>query len=318
MLKSVRLVNFRTHTDTTIHFDKHTTAIKGNNNVGKSAVWRAVKLTLANEPLPEKSIRYGAKEARIEVTFFDGRKVVRVRGPKGQSVELYAPDGSLVKRGDVVDDMKDTVREFTGITTLPNDSNYQQFVSSRSPRDWGLNMNASSTLQYINALSNDYGLEGAQKRLKSEQRELVVELRVADTNIERNAKLVAVLERFNIDAMHARSASLDKLEARIRAAEADLVRLWALRKTYQHRVSRHAAVEANRTRIEAVLKRAGELYGERVEKPLADAQFTMDSWVQLRTRYTLAENKVYKLEKQLSEEMLIENNNMCPTCGKPL
>jgi DNA repair exonuclease SbcCD ATPase subunit len=85
-IKKVRLINFQSHKDTTIEFDKYLNVIVGPSDQGKSAIIRAIKWVLYNEPSGTFFIREGEKECTVSITFNDNTILKRIRS---QSKNLY-------------------------------------------------------------------------------------------------------------------------------------------------------------------------------------------------------------------------------------
>ena len=92
MLERLVLQNFQKHKRLDISFDRITTII-GPNDIGKSAVLRALRWVCLNSPSGVGIIRRGAKGA-VAALYVDGRKVVRKRGP---GVNEYWLDDEVYK-----------------------------------------------------------------------------------------------------------------------------------------------------------------------------------------------------------------------------
>ena len=86
-LKSLRLKNFKSHSDTSIEFGQITSII-GRNCSGKTNILRALKILLHHEDWPVSWIRYGQDTATIELTLTDGTIVTRKRSKSTQSVTI--------------------------------------------------------------------------------------------------------------------------------------------------------------------------------------------------------------------------------------
>lgn len=84
-IKSVQIKNFQSHADTEIEFAPtgQLTTIIGPSDNGKTAVFRAVRWTVYNEPRGTDFIRVGTNQARITVVLANGCTVVRERSRKG-------------------------------------------------------------------------------------------------------------------------------------------------------------------------------------------------------------------------------------------
>lgn len=79
LIKSLRLINFQSHKDTKIDFDEGLTAILGQTDQGKSAIIRALKWVLYNEPRGTDFIMAGCKLCRVSLEMDDGSVIIRER-----------------------------------------------------------------------------------------------------------------------------------------------------------------------------------------------------------------------------------------------
>lgn len=93
--KSIRLENFQSHVDTQIELKDGLNVFIGPSDSGKSAIFRGIKWALFNEPAGTFFIRNGAKEARVSITFDDGRMLVRGRSTSSNYYELHNADEVL-------------------------------------------------------------------------------------------------------------------------------------------------------------------------------------------------------------------------------
>lgn len=93
IVKSVRLVNFRSHVDFVLRCDSQTTTIIGKNGCGKTSVLEAVYEALRGKSFratDKEILRRGAEFYRVELEYEDGRKVVAVFD--GAKKEFLAED----------------------------------------------------------------------------------------------------------------------------------------------------------------------------------------------------------------------------------
>lgn len=93
--KSIRLENFQSHVDTQIELKDGLNVFIGPSDSGKSAIFRGIKWALFNEPAGTFFIRNGAEEARVSITFDDGRMLVRGRSTNRNYYELHNADQVL-------------------------------------------------------------------------------------------------------------------------------------------------------------------------------------------------------------------------------
>lgn len=114
----LRLVNFKSHKDSEINFDKITSLI-GKNSAGKTNVLRALKLVLFNQAWPAKWIRYGQDSASIEVHLSDGTVITRKRTKSNQSIEVSSKGVVTSFKGQ--QDAQAFIEKVTGIRKLTLD-----------------------------------------------------------------------------------------------------------------------------------------------------------------------------------------------------
>ena len=115
-IKYIRLNNFKSHKDTLIEFDE-ITSIVGTNAQGKTNLITALKVLTQHATWPEKFIRWGQKEAFIEVGMVDGTIIRRKRTLKGQTVSIEEPN-QPVRVYDGVKDCESFVRKISGFNTI--------------------------------------------------------------------------------------------------------------------------------------------------------------------------------------------------------
>ncbi len=90
MLERIRIQNFQKHERLQIDFDPAVTTIVGPTDAGKSAVIRALRWTVLNQPSGEAFVRDGSDGTAVRLSV-DGRDVVRRRG--GSRNEYRLDDG---------------------------------------------------------------------------------------------------------------------------------------------------------------------------------------------------------------------------------
>lgn len=96
-IKNVELTNFQSHNHTEIEFDRGLNVILGNSDAGKTAILRAIKWALFNEPKGDYFIRQGERDVSVKVTFSNGVVVERSRTPSKNSYYLMAAEGQEMR-----------------------------------------------------------------------------------------------------------------------------------------------------------------------------------------------------------------------------
>lgn len=78
-VKKVHIINFQSHKDSVIDFGEGLNVILGRSDSGKTAIIRAIKWALYNEPRGDYFVRNGEKETSVEITFSDNTVIKRSR-----------------------------------------------------------------------------------------------------------------------------------------------------------------------------------------------------------------------------------------------
>jgi hypothetical protein len=89
-IRSIRLINFRAHTDTLVPLFPGPTALIGDNDLGKSTALVSSLKAVAYNDSADTVIRHGAKEAKVVIELENGHRVEWVRRRKGSPKVTYA------------------------------------------------------------------------------------------------------------------------------------------------------------------------------------------------------------------------------------
>jgi exonuclease SbcC len=87
-IKKLIIVNFQSHEHTEIEFGPGLNVIVGPSDFGKSAVVRALRWVLYNEPRGNSFIRAGAKVCKVSIELDDGTVITRLRSTTGKNQYL--------------------------------------------------------------------------------------------------------------------------------------------------------------------------------------------------------------------------------------
>lgn len=93
-IKKIRIENFQSHEYTELEFSEGLTVIVGPSDQGKSAIIRAIKWVLFNEPRGTDFIRIGASTARVEITLDNQCKIIRERSKTKNRYHVVFSDGN--------------------------------------------------------------------------------------------------------------------------------------------------------------------------------------------------------------------------------
>ena len=77
-IEKVILENFQSHKFTSVEFDRGLNIIVGASDSGKTAILRAIKWALYNDPAGDYFIREGATEASVSIFFSDKTSIKKI------------------------------------------------------------------------------------------------------------------------------------------------------------------------------------------------------------------------------------------------
>jgi exonuclease SbcC len=92
-IRYLLIENFQSHERTELSFDDGLNVIVGASDQGKSAIIRALRWLLYNEPRGSDFIRVGASQCRVTIELADGGRVTRERTPSKNRYIVRRPDG---------------------------------------------------------------------------------------------------------------------------------------------------------------------------------------------------------------------------------
>jgi len=91
-IQRVVIENFQSHEYTDLRFGTGLNVIVGPSDQGKSAVLRAIRWALYNQPRGSAFVRVGATTCRVILTFSDGTEIIRERAGARNRYILRQPD----------------------------------------------------------------------------------------------------------------------------------------------------------------------------------------------------------------------------------
>lgn len=92
-IKSIEIINFQSHKNTKIIFNEGYNVICGPSDSGKSAVIRALKWVLYNEPKGTDFITQGENSCKVSITFSDEVTIIRERAKNRNIYRLINSKG---------------------------------------------------------------------------------------------------------------------------------------------------------------------------------------------------------------------------------
>lgn len=128
-IKKVILENFQSHKYTEIEFDQYLNVIVGPSDHGKTAIIRALKWALFNEPSGDFFIREGEKECSVSLIFSDGTKVKRYRSKTKNAYYLYTNEGEEITFEGFGTNVPEEIMDSTSMRKVNLDSNNSNSIN---------------------------------------------------------------------------------------------------------------------------------------------------------------------------------------------
>ncbi len=242
-IKSIRIKNFQSHEDTFLDFSEGLNVIVGPSDSGKSAVIRALKWVLFNEPRGMDFIRQGSTGAKVTIELNNGCSIERERSRSKNRYTVVNADGSVNIFEGFGNEVPEEVVKAHGIPRVILDSDLSSSlnISDQLEGPFLLSETASVRAKAIGRLT---GLHVIDRAI----RECMVDLRRENQSSER-----IKLELDETDIKLAAYENLPKLGARINECEillgrmektiTRMERLEEAKDTYQHMETEYSRVE---------------------------------------------------------------------------
>lgn len=128
-IKSIEIINFQSHKNTRISFENGLNVICGPSDNGKSAIIRALKWVLYNEPKGTDFITQGENSCRVSIAISDGTIVTRERSNGKNIYRLCDMDGKETTFEGFGTDIPPEILNAHGIIRLRIDSSSSQCIN---------------------------------------------------------------------------------------------------------------------------------------------------------------------------------------------
>jgi exonuclease SbcC len=228
-IASVIIENFQSHARSELSFAKGLNVIIGPSDNGKSAVLRAIRWALYNEPRGSEFVRSGSRECRVTITMSDGVEVVREllltkSGATGRSRYIVRAPGQepQVFEGFGTEPPEEVVRAH-GMPQVLLDTDRRVVLSFGSQLEGPFLMAETGSLR-ARAIGRLLGVHVVDAAMRNTQRDL----RTVKTEVSR---LEREVERYDRDLQP--YADIPEQEARLLQAEALLNRAQAVSRRLQ-------------------------------------------------------------------------------------
>lgn len=188
-IEKLELKNFQSHGFTEIHFDRGLNVILGNSDSGKTAIIRAIRWVLYNEPRGDYFIRQGEKNVSVKVTLSTGAVVERYRTPSKNGYYIVKPDGSEQRFESFGSTIPKEVIELTNIYPVSFEKNKSNIlnIASQLEGPFLLDESASTRASAIGRLIGVNYIDDALRNVRRDSLKIsseVSELQNKKNNLE--------------------------------------------------------------------------------------------------------------------------------------
>lgn len=304
------------HEDSLLEFDELITSIVGDNDVGKTNLWRAMRLCAHNLDWPEGAVRDGQNRAAISITDSAGHKAERSWTPSGQSIKLTDKHG-LGKQFDGKKNVGQYLSDHLGFNKVKldetggtEDLNFVE-VGADSLLFVG---NYASIQRRIAAIVGGSQLEDAKNRLSKELRKARSTLDTAWSQKHRIADLVQDLQ-FLLQEVQQPSEELTNLQADWEKTNQELLDLCEYEKQIlelkdvEHCLSMYD--ESAVLECRSLLNELDVLQDKKLES-LALC-LDVEDWESIEQQLAQTETMIQSLKSDLAL-----SPDVCSACGRPL
>lgn len=326
----LELINFRSHTNTTIEFTNGVNIILGRNGSGKSSIQHAIGVALFNSKhIPLKNlVTHGAESSTIIVKFkLDKIYTISRTFGKSSGTTLANEDGLAVANGN---ECYDYIKKLMGIS-VPLDTFYQNIIGVNQFNMTSLFMlNASTRKQLINEILGISKYKKAWTNLREIERHFEDEVKELEFAIERL--------KISMDSYKGIEEKIKRAEKEIKKAEKELNKITTKlqeanlldaeyerirkaaeksRKNYDEILDLEQALSKLAVKLEDVKKAKIKL--DLLLKKQEQRQKLIDLKNREHAAFTATKNHIDAQRKKAASQIeMLKDASYCPLCGTPL
>lgn len=221
-ITKVKIENFQSHKDTTLEFVKGLNVITGPSDQGKSAIIRAIKWALYNEPRGTDFIRYGAEYAKVTVGLSNGFKIIRERSQSRNRYTVINPEKKSIVLEGFGNDVPEEVVKAHGIPKIVLDSDISSSLNIADQLEGPFLLSETGALRAkaIGRLTGLHVIDRAIRECMADLRRENQELARVQNDLDNVCKK---LEKY--DKLYIVEEKLDKYAAAVSECEMHVARL---------------------------------------------------------------------------------------------
>ncbi|MBL0386325.1 AAA family ATPase [Tumebacillus sp. ITR2] len=306
-IRNLRIENFQSHELTEMAFDDGLNVIVGASDQGKSAIIRALRWLLFNEPRGADFIRVGASQCRVTIELADGARVTRERTPSKNRYIVVSAEGEEQIYEGFGNSVPREVSDVTGVAKimLDEDTETVLHLGTQLEPPFLLSETGSIKAKAIGRLNGVHIIDAASRdthrdltRLNSDEKQYREQLSEVEEELMQFSDL-AYMENILI-LLEERHARLKQLGTRIE----NLRRLRDLHHRVQGELSEVTNVLEKTQHLEHAALRL-ELAGAVQSKSLRMNQ-TRSRWTQVRQTLQETDRILHETEQLSTAQDLLQ------------
>jgi exonuclease SbcC len=186
----VIMKNFQSHEETVINFEKGINAIVGQSDKGKTAIIRAMKWVLYNEPRGFDFVRHGTDECSVTLVMSDGIKITRGRKKNKNYYIIEEPGGIKRKFENMGTGVPAEVIEATGVFKITIDTDKELVLNLDEQLDppFLLSETGSVKAKAIGSIVKTHLLDASERDVQKEILQLTSEIKDTEKQLEEKEK----------------------------------------------------------------------------------------------------------------------------------
>ncbi|MCK8826536.1 AAA family ATPase [Natroniella acetigena] len=192
-IRAIEIKNFQSHADSRLEFEEGLNVITGPSDQGKSAIIRALRWVLYNEPRGTDFIRTGTNACQVTIELNNDFKITRKRTKKENRYEVITPTGENHVFEKIGSKVPQEVKDIHGMPKIELDSDLETTLNLDYQLDGAFLLNASGStrakvlgrlikVHIVDAAIRDTGKD--LRELKQEQKRVEQELVELDNKLE--------------------------------------------------------------------------------------------------------------------------------------
>lgn len=258
-ITEVVLENFQSHKYSKIYFQKGLNVIVGPSDSGKTAVIRAIKWALFNEPSGDYFIREGETECSVTISFNDNVKLKRYRSKSKNQYVLYDENNKKHVYEGFGTNVPYEIKEKIGIDKIYLDDKQSSLINISDQLEGPFLISEKNSIK-ANAIGRLVGvhiLDNAISNTVKDIRNLSIEKKnILNTNENLNNQLKSYEY---LDDLKAVTIKLNSIQNEVKFLYDKLNKLYKIKKVYDQNINKIKALEAFLEKL-SELDKLEELY----------------------------------------------------------